>query len=200
RRVGLGGDCEPDVELVVAQVVVRHARVRVDHVGRPPGIVGIDLGGDQHRRVAQRAGVEDRRDLADDALVEQTLNAVHYLLLGDPGGARDVLIGLAGDREAALHQVEQALVQVVELDRRAVLAAAELGAVLAPGRGVPRGLGRAVRRAYCSHPAASLAWYVITMSAPARRIEVSDSRTAERSSRYPAATAALSIEYSPLTL
>ena len=38
------------------------------------------------------------------------------------------------------------------------------------------------------------------MSAPARRIEVSVSSTAARSSRCPAAAAALTIAYSPLTL
>ena len=99
RRVGLGGDREPDVELVVAQVVVRDAGVRVDDVGRPPRVLGIDLGRDQHRRVAERAGVEDRRDLADDPLVEQVLDAGDHLLLGDAGLGGHVLVGTRGDRE-----------------------------------------------------------------------------------------------------
>ena len=75
-RVGLGGDREPQVELVVAQVVVRHARVRVDDLRGPVRVVGVDLGRDQHRLVAERARVEDRRDLADDAVVDQLLHAL----------------------------------------------------------------------------------------------------------------------------
>ncbi len=79
-RVGLGGDREPEVELVVAQVVVRDAGVRVDDLRGAVRVLGVDLGGDEHRRVAERARVEDRRDLADDALVEQPLDARHHLL------------------------------------------------------------------------------------------------------------------------
>ena len=67
-RVGLGGDREPQVELVVAQVVVRDAGVGVDHLRGAVGVLGIDLGRHEHRGVAERARVEDRRDLADDAL------------------------------------------------------------------------------------------------------------------------------------
>src|SRR5207249_12175893 len=53
---------------------------------------------------------------------------------------------------------------------------------------------------YQSQPASSFAQYVITTSAPARRIDVSDSIAAARSSRSPAAAAAFSIAYSPETL
>ena len=52
----------------------------------------------------------------------------------------------------------------------------------------------------CSHAAASFAWYVMTRSAPARRIEVRTSRTAARRSSQPFAAAAAIIAYSPLTL
>src|SRR5262249_26258389 len=51
-----------------------------------------------------------------------------------------------------------------------------------------------------SQPASSFAQYVTITSAPARRIAVSDSSAAARSSRSPAAAAAFSIAYSPLTL
>src|SRR5262249_32124915 len=50
------------------------------------------------------------------------------------------------------------------------------------------------------HCASSLAQYVITTSAPAPRIAVSDSSAASRSSMSPEAAAALIIAYSPLTL
>ncbi len=100
RRIGLRGDGEPDVELVVAQVIVRHPGVGVDHVGRPPRVLRIDLGRDQHRGVAQGAGVEDRSDLADDPLVEQALDPGQDLLLADPGLAGHGLVGAKGDRES----------------------------------------------------------------------------------------------------
>src|SRR5207342_1633578 len=54
--------------------------------------------------------------------------------------------------------------------------------------------------ARCSHAAASFAWYVMTRSAPARRINVRTSRTAARRSSQPFAAAAATIAYSPLTL
>ena len=87
-RVGLDGDREPQVEVVVAQVVVRDARVRVDELRRAVRVRRIDLGRDEHRGVAERARVEDRRDLADDPLVEQVLDALEHLVLGQPGQRR----------------------------------------------------------------------------------------------------------------
>ena len=98
----------------------------VDHLCRPVGILGVDLRRHQHRGVAECARVEDRRHLADDALVEQPLNASHHLGFGHVRLRGDVLVGTNGDREAPLHQVEQPAVEVVERDRRAVLAAAGL--------------------------------------------------------------------------
>ena len=92
-RVRLGRDREPQVELVVAQVVVRDAGVRVDDSRRAVRVLGVDLGGDEHRAVAERARVEDRRDLADDALVQQVLDARHRLVLGDPGQLGDARVG-----------------------------------------------------------------------------------------------------------
>ena len=134
-RVRLGRDREPDVELVVAQGVVAHARMGVDDRRGAPRVLRVDLGGDEHRGITQRAGVEDRRDLADDALVEQPLHARHHLLLCQLCLGGDVLVGPRGDREGALHQVEQPAVEVVERDRRAVRATAQLRLVVArPGR------------------------------------------------------------------
>ena len=78
--VGRGRDREPEVELVGAQVVVRDAGVGVDDLRRPVRVVRVDLRRDQHRLVAERAGVEDRRDLADDPLVEQAPGARHQLV------------------------------------------------------------------------------------------------------------------------
>ena len=127
RGVLLHGEREPHVEVVVAQVVVAHARVRVDDPRGAPRVLGVDLRRDEHRAVAERAGVEDRRDLADDALVDELADARQHALLGHLERRRDGRVGPRLDREAALHRVEQALVEVVERDRRAVLAGAELG-------------------------------------------------------------------------
>jgi hypothetical protein len=127
RGVLLHGEREPHVEVVVAQVVVAHARVRVDDPRRAPRVLGVDLGRDEHRAVAQRAGVEDRRDLPDDALLDELVDRAQHALLGDLEGRRDGRVGPRLDRERALHRVEQALVEVVERDRRAELAGAQLG-------------------------------------------------------------------------
>ena len=94
-RAGLGGDREPQVEVVVAQVVVRDAGVRVDDLGRAPGVLGVDPRGHQHRAVAEHARVEDRRDLADDALVEQPPRARQHLLLGQLRQARHLRVRAA---------------------------------------------------------------------------------------------------------
>jgi hypothetical protein len=112
---------------VVAQVVVRDARVRVDELGGAVGMLGIDLGGDEHRLVAERAGVEDRRDLADDPLVEQVLDALEHLGLGERGQLGDPGERLGLEREPALHEVEQLLVGLVEGYGGAAAAAAHLG-------------------------------------------------------------------------
>ena len=42
---------------MVAQVVVRDPGVLVDRLGGPVGVLGVDLGRDQHRGVAERAAV-----------------------------------------------------------------------------------------------------------------------------------------------
>ena len=55
-------------------------------------------------------------------------DAADHLLLGDLGLAGDVRVGARRERERALHQVEQPLVELVERDRGAVLAAAQLRA------------------------------------------------------------------------
>ena len=139
RRVRLRGDREPEVEVVVAQVVVRDARVRVDDLRRPPRVLGVHPRRHQHRAVAEHARVEDRRDLADDALVEQPLGSVQNLLLGDSRQLRHVRVRPGGDREAALEQVQKLAIELVERDRRPVLSAPNL-------------------RYWLSHRATSFAW------------------------------------------
>ena len=153
RGVGLGRDREPQVERVVAQVVVRHAGMRVDQLGGAVRVLGIDLRRDEHRRIAERARVEDRRDLANDARVEQALNARENLRFLDTRKRRHVLVGARGDRKAPLHEVQELAIEVVERDRRAALAGASLG-----NRGRGAGAGGAGHDPSLIQRAASFAW------------------------------------------
>jgi hypothetical protein len=111
---------------VVAQIVVGDARVRVDDLGGPVGVVRVDLGGHEHRLVAERPRVEDRGDLADDPLFEQPRDAREDLVLGQPSEAGHVGERSRAECEAALHEVEELLVCLVERDRRPVSARADL--------------------------------------------------------------------------
>ncbi len=109
-----------------AQVVVGDARVGVDDLGRPLWVLAVDLGRDQHRVVAERAGVEDRGDLADDPLVQQALGPGQHVVELELRLGGDEGEGLGVEREARLQQVHQPLVGLVERDRGAVLARARL--------------------------------------------------------------------------
>jgi hypothetical protein len=100
--------------------------VGVDDLGGAVGVLAVNLGGDQHRLIAERPGVEDRRDLADDPLVEQTLGAGEDVVELQLGLGGDEGEGLRVEREARLQQVHQPLVGLVERDRGAVLARARL--------------------------------------------------------------------------
>jgi hypothetical protein len=63
----------------------------------------------------------------------------------------------------------------------------------------PLGNGLAAALDQRNQPAACIAQYVSTRSAPARRMEISVSRTVRCRSSQPRATAASTIEYSPET-
>ena len=127
---------------MVAQVVVGDAGVGVDHLRRAMRVFRVDLRGHQHRAVAERPRVEDRRDVADDPMVDQALGPREHLVLRHTGRLGDAGVRAGREREAPLQQVEQSLVDVVQRDRRPVGAAAHLRA--GPGQR--------------SHSAASLAW------------------------------------------
>ncbi len=109
-----------------AQVIVGDAGVGVDHPGGALRVLGVDLGGDQHGVVAQRPGVEDRRDLSDDPLVEQPAGAGEDIVEIELGLGGDQGEGLGVEREARLQQVHQPLVVLVERNRGAIHARARL--------------------------------------------------------------------------
>jgi hypothetical protein len=139
--------------------------MRVDDLGGPVRVVRIHLGGHEHRAVAERTGVEDRRDLTDDPPRDEPAHPGENLLFTGLGELRDAGVRARLERKLPLHQVEEPLVEVVERDRRAVAAAAHLRARLpAAGllgllrRGHERGHAPPLVRRQPSHRAASVAW------------------------------------------
>ena len=106
----------------------------VDDLRGAPRVFGVDLGGDEHRLVAEGPCVEDRGDLTNDPLLEQPPHAEERLVLAHLRRARDLGVGSRGDGEAALHEVEQPPVEIVERDGGAVPAAAQLGPEPGTGR------------------------------------------------------------------
>ena len=109
-RVRRHAQREPDVELVLALVVVGHAGMRVEHRGGRVGPLGRGARGHQHDAVAQPAGVEDRRDLADDSLAAQPRDPLEHLVLGHLQLLAQRRVGPLDERELVLDQVTQALV------------------------------------------------------------------------------------------
>ena len=69
RLAGRHGDRVPEVVVVVALVVVADAGMLADDRGGVVDAIGVDLGGDECRRVPERPRVEDRRQLAQHAEV-----------------------------------------------------------------------------------------------------------------------------------
>src|SRR6476469_3098730 len=183
-------------------VVVDHARQR--ERGRRPEIVVVVAAGAHRRCRADQSGEGvDRRQVSRR---------------GDPDEALCVEVVAAEQALAVVARREQArlpVVQQVALVDGLHAGRAGLAAKRAPDLASAAGLGGQQRRGQrtalvggrcgdgverqVSHSAASLAQYVMTRSAPARRIAVSDSRMAVRRSSAPAAAAASSMAYSPET-
>ena len=104
--VGRDGDGVPEVELVVALVVVGDAGVGVYGLRALVQLVGRDRGGDQARLVAEDARVEDGADLAYHSAPLERLYAPDDLVPGDPKLAPDGLERLPLQRDLALDPVE----------------------------------------------------------------------------------------------
>ena len=80
-RVAGHGDREPQVEIVLALVVVRHAWVGADDVGCKLLRAWLGAGRDEARLVAESARVEDPRDLPHDTFAAQSRDALEHLVL-----------------------------------------------------------------------------------------------------------------------
>src|SRR5919112_576421 len=104
--VGRHGDRVPEVELVVALVIVGDAGVGVDRLRALVQFAGGDGGGDQARLVAQDARVEDRADLAYHPPPLERLYAPDHLVSRNTKLAPDGLERFPLQRDLALDAVE----------------------------------------------------------------------------------------------
>ena len=100
---------------MVALVVVAHAGMPADDLGRLVDVVRVDLGGDERGRVAERAGVEDGGELAEHAGVLHLRDALAHLRLADAEPLAQRAVGTRLEGEVPLHGVEELTVDIVEL-------------------------------------------------------------------------------------
>ena len=100
---------------MVALVVVAHARVPADDLGRFVDVVGVDLGRDERGGVAERAGVEDGGELAQHAVGLDLRDALAHLGLADAEALAERRVGSRLEGKVPLHGVEELAVEIVEL-------------------------------------------------------------------------------------
>src|SRR5918992_1733935 len=112
-RVGGHRHRVPEVELVVALVVVGDAGMGVYGFGALGELVGWDLGGYQARLIAEDTGVEDGADLAYHVRPLERLYPADHLVARDSHLASDRHERLPLQRKLALDQVEYVLVYAV---------------------------------------------------------------------------------------
>jgi hypothetical protein len=107
------GQREPQVQLVLAQVVVAHARVGGEDGG---GLVLARLRrarGDEHAAIAEPARVEDRGDLPDHLLLAQRGHAREHRVLVAPELRGERRVRPLHEWQLRLDPVQQARVEVV---------------------------------------------------------------------------------------
>src|SRR5205823_11431932 len=75
-RAGRNCDREPEIEIVVAPIILRDAGVRVDRNRGLLDVIGIDFRRHKTRSISEGVGVELRGELADCALALQALGAL----------------------------------------------------------------------------------------------------------------------------
>ena len=112
---GRHGERVPEVVRVVALVVVAHARVLADHRGGFVDAVGVDLRGDERGLVAERARVEDRRELPEHARGLRGAQPFHHVGLGDPEPLAQCGERRGDQGEVPLDRIEQLFVEILEL-------------------------------------------------------------------------------------
>ena len=107
-------DRVPEVVVVVALVVVAHAGVFADHRGGFVDVVGVDLRRDERRRVAERTRVEDRRQLAQHAVLLHLRDAGPHRRFVDAEAFGEDRERPGVEREVPLDRVQQLAVEVVQ--------------------------------------------------------------------------------------
>ena len=181
---------------MVALVVVADARVRADHRGGLVDAVGVDLRGDERRAVAERPGVEDRRQLAQHAELLHLGDPRAHLGFGDAEALAERRERPRLEGEVPLHRVEQLAVELFEL-----VVASSVVVMRSSSRGPARGRaiqphrGASARRMRRRAPAAravSVTVHVARLVAPAVRDRRAGPRAAApRTAATRSATSAL---------
>ena len=108
-------DRVPEVVRVVALVVVAHAGVGADDRRGFVDPVGVDLGRDERRAVAEGPRVEDRRQLAQHAELLDPRDPVADFGLGETEALAERGVRPGLEREVPLHRVQQLAVEFLEL-------------------------------------------------------------------------------------
>ena len=111
--LGRSDEGEPDIEVVLPQIVMGHPGVAVDHFDEARQPLRGHLGGAQGAGIAQLAGGEIGPDAADDAAILDGLHPPHDLRLRGPYPAAHLLIRPGDDGKMGLDFVQDGLVQVV---------------------------------------------------------------------------------------
>ena len=107
------GEREPHVQLVLAQVVVTHARVRREDRRRLVLALGRHARRDEHAAIAQPARIEDRGDLAYDLLLAQRGHALDHRVLVAADRLGQGRVGPLDERQLGLDAIQQLRVEVV---------------------------------------------------------------------------------------
>src|SRR5207244_9714986 len=72
-RVRRDGDREPQIEIIVAPVVLRYPRMRIDRLRGVINAIGIDLRRHETGTISERARIELRTELPNDSFSLQAL-------------------------------------------------------------------------------------------------------------------------------
>src|SRR6185503_10877562 len=106
-------DREPEIEAVVAPVVLRHAGMGADDRRRFVDALGIHPRGDETGAIAERARVELWRKLLDHAVAAKALRALDDFLLGHVDRLSDERVRRGNKRNLTLQSTQQLPVPLI---------------------------------------------------------------------------------------